>query len=354
MGVGETLLNAIATIGNVADTPRALTWAILSGRNPLEVLNPFDEEAVAKRPTGWDLMKSIGLEDKPGFDWVDIPAVASEMLFDPINALGGIGLAKKLKAAKVAKVNNALRKTRLAEGAMEPAAIAAMKSEGKSAPFILQRFEDPGVPRSQTSKPHGLYTSPADVTSPHADLGGEQFFWRRNPGNNVLDVSDIGPEEITMRRGGYGAGAGVAAVKKVLGQDEFDKLRRMTRNELSQYVSSRFPHVDTTRYYDNQEIMEALGGELARSNKYDAILQLDETPEWTEFVALSEPSVTPITGEPEAMLRRMIAAGTNQESLLEGLAAPASQTVPNPRLATRSLLAALYNTAARQHPTYGE
>ena len=82
--LGRVAMGTLETAGNILDTPRAMAWETLRGGNPFAVANPFDREAVAARPTGWDLMKSLGIEGQEGFDWTDIPAVASEIIGDPL------------------------------------------------------------------------------------------------------------------------------------------------------------------------------------------------------------------------------------------------------------------------------
>lgn len=99
------VMGTLETAGNILDTPRAMAWETLRGGNPFAVANPFNREAVAARPTGWDLMKSLGIEGQEGFDWTDIPAVASEIIGDPLlYARGPLAAltAKGMKASKAA------------------------------------------------------------------------------------------------------------------------------------------------------------------------------------------------------------------------------------------------------------
>lgn len=135
----EDILSVLSTVGNVLDTPRAMTWEGLRGGNPFDVANPFDEEAVAQRPTGWDVMKGLGFEGREGLDWTDVPAVAMEVVADPLNLVGGGVLAKLFgkagKAKKVAKeavASNVKREKLLGIGAM-PEEIAA-KTTIRSSP----------------------------------------------------------------------------------------------------------------------------------------------------------------------------------------------------------------------------
>lgn len=117
-----SLLDVLSTVGNVLDTPRAFTWELARGGNPFDVLNPFNEEAVARRPTGWDVLESMGIQGQEGFDLTDLGAVGLEILGDPINLFGAWKAGKtaleamKLKpAVKAATDNNALRELGLAE-----------------------------------------------------------------------------------------------------------------------------------------------------------------------------------------------------------------------------------------------
>lgn len=127
----EDILSVLSTAGNVLDTPRAMTWEALRGGNPLDVANPFDEQAVKRRPTGWDVLKSLGIEGREGLDWTDVPAVVLEAAGDPTNWLGGgllakvLGKAGKTKAvAKEAVASNLKREAGLAKGFM-PEEVAA-------------------------------------------------------------------------------------------------------------------------------------------------------------------------------------------------------------------------------------
>lgn len=159
---------------------------------------------------------------------------------------------------------------------------------------FVQRFEEPGVPRAQFSKPHGIYTTPADVESPHADLGGDQYLWRKNPDANVLSLQG-GDRSIAIRSGAIDAGAGVYAARHLLGQGEFDRIKSMSRGDLAREMANKYPDVDWDRYYDKQDVIEGIGGVLARQHGYDAIEVKDpHDRRWDEFVGLTPQSMTPV------------------------------------------------------------
>jgi hypothetical protein len=157
----------------------------------------------------------------------------------------------------------------------------------------VQRYEEPGVGRATTDKPHGIYTTPANVESPHKGLGGERSTWDINKDANVLDVTPLAGPDVAMRKSAVGAGAGVAAVKKLLGAEHFGVLKGMDKGTLITAANAYFPSVDFSKYYDAQEVMEAFGAQLAKQAGYDAIWQSDKDPAFSEFVALTDNAMTP-------------------------------------------------------------
>ena len=114
----EKMLEYLGTAANAVDTPRAMAWELAQGKNPLDVGAFWDDDAVARRTTGWDLTKSLGIEGKEGFDPTDLISLASEMILDPLNLIPGYQALKAFKGRKVAKASNALRAERLATGGM--------------------------------------------------------------------------------------------------------------------------------------------------------------------------------------------------------------------------------------------
>jgi hypothetical protein len=179
-----------------------------------------------------------------------------------------------------------------------------------------QRIEEPGRGRPDVSRPQGIFTTPASATSPHADLGGEQFYWRRAPDLNVLSVSAAEDEAYRALRGSTWAGSGVVALKDMLGPQEFARVTRMSRQELLERIEQEFPGaMDPARgaSRDRQDIIEAWAGLEARKRGYDAIEMIDPTdPAETEFVALTERALVPAgpptieVAPPDAMASRVL------------------------------------------------
>lgn len=158
---------------------------------------------------------------------------------------------------------------------------------------LLQRIEEPGVARATMDKPHGVYTNPAAAASLHEDLGGDKFFWRKNPGARVLSIQERNDPSIVIRRGAFGAGAGVWALRELTGTAEFNRLKDLSFADLRSAAQGQFPSVDWRRYYDRQEILEALGGMRARQAGFDAFELIGRTPTDTEFVGLTDRAMTP-------------------------------------------------------------
>lgn len=147
-------------------------------------------------------------------------------------------------------------------------------------------------------KPHGIYTTPAGVASPHTGVGGNVSKWKLNPDAKVLNIQiDDGPS-LAMRPGAKGAGGGVATVRHLLGQDTFNSIKGLKKDQLIDWIGKNtdFDPATFSNYYDSQEVMEGLGGLLARKNGYSAISYADRTPfwsspEWDERILLSEEAV---------------------------------------------------------------
>lgn len=186
-----------------------------------------------------------------------------------------------------------------APGAATPdAAVEAART--RPIPEKVQRIEPAGREPGTPDKPQGLYTSPANVESPHADLGGKVSTFDVNPNARVLRLEPLADEsELVMRAGANSAGAGVHAARKLLGDKEFQRLRALrTKRELIEEARKIDPTVEWERYFDNQEIMEGIGGVLARKAGYDAIWLPDADPlvttgEFDEFVALTDNAFRP-------------------------------------------------------------
>ena len=93
----SALLDLLAGVGAVLDTPGALVRNSLAGRNPFQGL--FDPE---ERTTGRGLLEDWGIlgENQEGLDAGDLAGFGVDVVVDPVNLLGGAGLLKMLKARK--------------------------------------------------------------------------------------------------------------------------------------------------------------------------------------------------------------------------------------------------------------
>ena len=165
-------------------------------------------------------------------------------------------------------------------------------------PKKVYRIEEKGVDISSPDKPQGLYTSPANLVSPHDDLGGLKRKWDVNPSANVLTIKDFG-EEAIMRSGAISSGLGVHAARQLLGPNEFKRLKNLSKDELLKEAKAINSSAQWERYFDKQEIMEGIGGVIAREKGYDAMWMPDsEAPDFSEFVALTEQAFVKDTPEP--------------------------------------------------------
>jgi len=160
-----------------------------------------------------------------------------------------------------------------------------------SIPTRVQRFEEAGKAATTADKPQGLYTSPANVISPHADLGGDPVFYRTNPNANVLTVRT---GFVRTNRGMVGESAGLAALREILGEDEVARLVGLSESDLRRELQSSHPDIDWGRFTDAQEMIEAHAGIVSRAAGYDAIWAIDEAaPEFNEYVALTDTALQP-------------------------------------------------------------
>lgn len=178
--------------------------------------------------------------------------------------------------------------TRPIEGALQERS-SDRQEELSAPPAVVQRFEEPGRPAGTVDKPQGLYTTPADVDSPHAELSGDKTTRRTNPNARVLRVvsgNDVGMAG--MRRGSKGESAGIAALRALDGGERVHELGRLSKKDLMATVKREYPAIDWSRYQDAQELLEGYAGMRARDAGYDAIWATDtEAPEFSEYVALT-------------------------------------------------------------------
>jgi len=153
-------------------------------------------------------------------------------------------------------------------------------------PAEVQRIEEVGSSPSSVNKPQGLYTSPSNIVSPHEDLGGVKTTMRTNPGANVLYV---GETELTRtNRGLVGESAGIAAAKKLIGESEVLRMMGLNKSDLAAELRSKYRDVDWAKYFDQQEMIEGIGGIEARRRGYDAIYATDKDPAFNEYVGLTD------------------------------------------------------------------
>lgn len=159
-------------------------------------------------------------------------------------------------------------------------------------PEYVQRIEEPGVKRATVDKPHGIYTSPGNIESPHKDLKGVTFYWETNKDSNILKIK---VDMFRTNRGKVGESAGIGAIRKFVGDDEVSRMLGTSKAELVQELSQTYPQVEWNKYYDQQEMLEGLAGLKARELGYDAIWAVDADEETLdEFVALTPNAVNEI------------------------------------------------------------
>jgi len=101
------LWDVLEGLGYALDTPGALTRGALSGR-------------LGERASGRDMLESWGVlgANQDGFDAGDVAGFGADMLFDPLNFVGGGAVAKAMGLSKAAKASNASSKAMRAAGAM--------------------------------------------------------------------------------------------------------------------------------------------------------------------------------------------------------------------------------------------
>lgn len=202
----------------------------------------------------------------------------------------------------VADANNLIRGG-VIQGASQNPFIAeewARRSAGQpGSQRIVKRTEQVGDLVADFKKPHGVYTSPGDVNSPHAELGGSQSEWVVNPSAKILKIqppsmydSEIGIRKLSGGTTINTSGAGIWALREFAGPEIFNKMKKWTTEEARSQAYAAFPDYDWSKYVDTQEILEGYAGAVARAKGYDAIdLIHPKNPEWSEFVGLTENSM---------------------------------------------------------------
>lgn len=199
----------------------------------------------------------------------------------------------------------------------------------------VQRVEEKGVAPSGVDKPHGLYTSPAELESPHADLGGVRSTFETNPKANVLDLGTTSGFFKT-NRGNVGESAGVAAARRLFGDQEVSRMMATRKSDLVSELKSREPKVSWERYYDQQEMVEGLAGIEARKKGYDAIWLGDKDPQFSEYVGLTKKAFTQDVSKS--------ATETVEPVVAEPVSTPAAKPTPGnpipPGMTTREFMQA--------------
>jgi hypothetical protein len=172
-----------------------------------------------------------------------------------------------------------------------PKNVTSKQPVSKREGLKLQRIEEPGVALN-FDKPHGVYTSPAGIESPHGDLGGDKHEITLKRTAKILDINEQ-PDTI-IREGAINAGAGVHVARQLLGEDTFGILRNLPKDDLIAWANKRFTGTDFSKYFDTQEVLEAIGAKAAREAGYDAFTVNAKDPRWTETVVLNKKAVKSI------------------------------------------------------------
>jgi len=175
-------------------------------------------------------------------------------------------------------------------------------------PYTFQRYDEIGDVAT-VDKPHGLFTTPANVASPHSDIGPNKTMWMRSPNAKVLDLTDSPPTPI--RRGAIDSGTGIHALRRLVGEQEFARLRNLSDSELDALLVERggqYKHP----YFDTQDKLEALGGIAAKQAGYDAVYRAEPAdPRFTEYVGMTSKGLSPAptaaaSGAPDLVRQRIL------------------------------------------------
>ena len=264
--------------------------------NPVTAFLAADEDETAAEA----ILKSTfeGLAIGIPFETFAIPLKALKTYLRP-SAQDGLGAARERIVAQTAASAEVERSIQAAGREVSAAAGKAERRVGgrrKGAEPLgefstLQRLDVSEVSVSAASeKPQGLFLSPSSVKSPQEAAGTVQTRFVATP-KNVLDVSDVAPTPIRLEA--VDSGATVRALRK-LEPELFNELKGMRLRELKDVVAKRFPEIDATKFdpVDSQDVLEAIGGVVARRRGFDAIIDRDAAlPEFSEFVALKASAI---------------------------------------------------------------
>lgn len=157
-----------------------------------------------------------------------------------------------------------------------------------------------------SKKPQGLYVSiinnPSTFRSPHTDVGNVNYSGIAKPVNPLIAKETI----ITHRRFGGSSGpvgSGIAALKQLLPSKEFDSIISMSKKELIDLLTNKFPEFNYKKAYDSYELLEMYGGQLAKQRGYDSIILRDKQNKNFDEMVILDDSIVSFKGgqqQPEA------------------------------------------------------
>lgn len=203
----------------------------------------------------------------------------------------------------------------------------------------LLRVDVEGVDLASAArgKPQGLYfTLDTGVPSPHADVGPATFRAIASP-KNPLFAPEITVKHQRFRiffRDEGTADAGVSALSELVEPREFQRLLKLSGQELVVEMSERFPAVNWARHLsdmgDSYDLLSAYGAQLARRRGFDAIIHQDRLfPDLSEFVALTDDAFREVPSVRGAL--DALPATRAAEASVEGVArAPPADFVERP------------------------
>jgi hypothetical protein len=186
----------------------------------------------------------------------------------------------------------------------KPKPLDAIKKQIKNGELNLFRVEEKGRETFSHDKPQGLYMSIEypGFKSPHADLGGPE---------NRIKFKPKNPLVIEQENFVGNTDAGVAALRELVGEKEFNRLTRLGevpikegklenvlnrgsrgtsdgRKALIEEAKKEYPRISWNKYFDAYEVLMALGAQKAREAGHDIIISLDKyAPEFSEAVLLN-------------------------------------------------------------------
>jgi len=199
------------------------------------------------------------------------------------NPAAAAGASSQLKKRKY-------RYVKKREKELKPEVEQLVSTTDEGWPITVQRIEEPDV-KPSFKKPQGLFTTPAEVKSPHLDLGGKRHTYRLNHNAKKIEIREYPIEEVRLRKGAISAGAGVHAARHFLGLEKFNKIKNMSKKRLIEWANKRYKGANFSKYEegdDIQDIIEGIGSQEAKKKGYDMYMVRDfKDPEYTEIVLLN-------------------------------------------------------------------